>query len=472
MGGKYKLADRKKVQKIRTKRTVKFKPPKDAAKKPKKVAKKTEHIQMKAEKPKKHETPVYTKQQKNKPVNRGSAEYKKTVKPVRTTTSRRNVKKNRSFSVIIGKKGELQKKRLVTLCVSFIVVASILIFCFSSPTGPIERITNAFALMGSGEFSDNFTGTKVLSLQTINNKAFALTNSHLCGYTSSGKSFLSLQHNFSKPVLEVAEERALVYNRESNKFIIANNSDLLFEQSVEQPIFCADISRNGSVAFVCDSASFSAQIVVFDKNMEQYYTWYLADGLISDIAISDNGKYVALAVLKVANGIFTTELYCLDTSEQEPLVVKKLSDETVYKIESVSSSNFVYTSDKRVAFLDWETGQAVSDNNLGAPAYFCNASDYYLTLYGETNHSDIVLYNDSGEIKHQFEYNGIIDDISVYNDNVFILSGNQVFYFDFLNQNKDSLTLESKPDYILGVEEGILTVNNTGLILIPVDSTN
>jgi len=454
------LADRKKVHKIRTKNTVKFKASKRNS--VSSINKKTQPIKMNSQKDER----IFENNHKESDFPRKKRESvvsKKTVKPIDKEKGSTDYKKSEKFSVINGNKSHNNKKRLLTVCISFILICSILIFYFTSPTGPIERITNAFAVMGSGEYPAVLTGTNVLSFQTVDEKIFALTNSHLCGYDFSGKNFLQLQHNFSNPILDVSEERTLIYNRESNKFIIANNSGSVFEQSLEQSVYCADISYNGSVAFACDSTSYSAGIFVFDKNMKQFYTWYLADGLVSDITVSDDGEYIALAVLKVKNGVFSSEIYCLDTAEKEPIFVKELSDETVLKIESVSSSAFVYVSDKKVSFVEWETGEIINKNNFNAPSYLTNASDYYIALFGEANHSDIVLFNSEGEIEHQFEYNGIIDDISIFDETVYVLSGNKITYYNFLKTDNKVITLESKPDYILGVDNGFLSVNNINI---------
>ncbi|MBQ4130843.1 MAG: hypothetical protein IJD71_00705 [Clostridia bacterium] len=458
------MAERKKVQKIKPKKAIQK--PKKAVQKPKKASTRTESIKMTSDNTKPKSTPVRKKQ-----VNHSSEhiyEREQTVKKNPQTSKVR--KKYNGFSVIKGNKAEIEKKKLISICITVVVVLSILIFCLTSPTGPVERITNAFELIGGGEFPATLAGTKINSVTSVDNKVYALTNSHLCAYNFSGKNFLQIQHNFSNPVLSVSKERALIYNRESNKFLISNNSGVLFEQNLEKPIYCADISNNGSVAFACESASYSAQVLVFDKNMKQYYTWYLADGLISDVAISNNGKYLAVAVLMVKNGAYFSKIYCLDTDEKDPIFVKELSDETVYSVDSVSSSNFVCTSNKKVSFFKWKTGENVNPNSFNAPSYFNKGSRFNLAVYGEANHSDIILLNSSGEVKNQFEYNGIIDSISVFDDNVYILNGNKITYFDFETKTQKTINLDSSLKYILGVNNGILGIDNTSINYISLES--
>ena len=83
---------------------------------------------------------------------------------------------------------------------------------------------------------------------------------------------------------------------------------------------------------------------------------------------------------------------------------------------------------------------------------------------------NIVLFNSSGEIKHQFEFNGIIDDISVFDKYVFVLSGNKVTFFDFYNKQKETVNLDGKVDYILGIKGGFLTLNNVNMKVFPIEN--
>lgn len=475
------MAERKKVQRIKPKKRSS---PKKAAPTSRKITiSNTDNIEMSRE-------ATYSKQnelpKQKKSVSKTNNNIKKTNKPAKKTqtyefsnNSYSNVKRKKdytssgehtpknTFSVVKGNKPALQKKRLISVCVTFIVLLSVFIFCVTSPTGPIERITNAFSLIGGGELPTTLSGTNVLSFKNSNQKAYALTNSHLCGYTYSGKEFLEIQHGFSNPVLETSKERVLVYNRESNKFIIANNSNTVFEQTVDQTIFCADIADNGSVVFVTASPTYAAQITVYNKNMKQYYTWYLAEGLVTDITLSDNGRYIAVSTLNISGGLFVSKVYCLDTEEQEPIFTKELSDESVLTVESISSACFAYISNKNITFLNWKSGEKISDSSgFLSPSYFDIQDGYILTTFSEANRFDIVLYNKSGEKKHQLVFNGIIDDISVFDELIYILSGSQIHILDFSGDVKEIINLESKPDYILGVEKGIISINNISVDLI------
>lgn len=365
------------------------------------------------------------------------------------------------LTVVSGNKLKAQRRRLITALVAFVVIMSVVIFWATSSTGPIERITNSFAIMGSGEFPAAISGTKTLDLETEGDRSFVLTNTHLCAYNSKGKQFLQLQHNFSNPVLETSAERTLIYNLESTGFLVANNSEALYEQNLEQSIYAADISNSGSVAFATNSASYAAQVLVFSKNMEQYFSWYLADGLISDILLSDDGDYLAVSVLKVKDGVFCSEIYCFDTDEKDPLFVKEYKSESVVSLDNISDDNFAYVSNKKVAFIDFESGTEINiGSNSVAPSFFRCDREKIFAVYGENAYSEVITYSKSGEKLGEVSFNGLVDEISVFEDGVYILSGNQISVLNMDGKQVDVISPKQNPTFISGCDGGVLCVDN------------
>ena len=482
------MAERKKVQKINPKAPPKKKVNKKVsttnkkATQPKKPAKKVEKNKQetRVKKPVTKEIPMAPKPKtakmppkKNRPTKQPTKppvskrpEHKKVSKPPKKHRDYNIIQMvsgsiGTGLSVIKGKKAENERKRLITFAVSLILVLSVIIFCVTAPTGPIEKIANAFTLLGSGDFPASISGGTAVTFKMVDNKSFVLTDSHISGFNSSGHKFFDYQHNFSSPVLNTSKERILVYNRESSGFIVANNTDVVFEKNLEKPIYCADIGYNGSVAFATKSDSYAAQILVFDKGMSQYFSWYLADGLVTDIALSNNGDNLAVSVLKVENGSFNSEIYCLDVDEKEPVFIKEIKGESVVELETVSSGNFVYVSDESTGFIGFDSSETVKVGVENISPYFFKTTKYgTLAVYSETANSKIFLFDSDGEIEESLEFNGLIDNIAVFDDGVFILNSNQIYVLDFTGKQTNVINLQRKPTFILGLDDGVLTTDN------------
>lgn len=366
-----------------------------------------------------------------------------------------------NLSVVLGNKLKAQRKKMVYYLVSLAVVGSLIAFCASSPTGPIERITNSFAVIGGSSNPASLSGTGVKALKTANNRLFVVSDTHFDAFSASGKQFLSYQHNFSNPVLEVSHERTLVYNRESTGFVIANNSDKIFEQNLEYAIFCADIADCGSVAFATKASGYSAQVQVFARGMKQKFTWYLVDGLISDVALSDNGKYLAVSVLNVSGGVFTSVIYCFKTNSEIPLFTIERSGESVVSLETVSRNCFAYVSEDKISFINWKNGAiTTADADNLSPSFLKTHSNGVLGVFSEAARSKIIGFNKKGIKKFEFEYNGLIDDIAFSKNKIYIMRSNQVFQLDIEGNELKTNSLNLKPHFITAVKDKVYCVDN------------
>lgn len=469
------MAERKKVKKVSLNKTsspkkiqtkkVASKPPKKektvALKPNKKVTEnKTEKIVMKNENENSVKKPVNGKGVPSKTVPKRSGKERTYVRPRQTERKKTGI----NWSILMGKKKEAQRKRLATLFVAFPLVLALLLFVFLTPTGPIEAITNSFAVIGAGKFPKSISGDTALSLKTEKNNAFVLTNTHIMGYTSAGKELYEHQHNFSSPVLETSSTRALIFNRGSTGYTVLNNSGTVFEKELDRAIMCADISENGNIAFATESKKYSAQVDVYSRRMKHRFSWYTVSGLISDIALSKNGKFVAVAVLKAKNGNFESEIHCFNTKSGKTLFTTNIEGTPIFQIENISNRYFSYTTKKGVCFVNWRNGEEkrFEETDL-APTFFKKYKNYSLAVFGENTSSTIKVIDKVGKEKAKLVYNGLIDDAVICNKNIYLLKGSKIFVLNFQGEIINTLSTEQTQNFLSATQKGIFVSDNLNL---------
>lgn len=370
-----------------------------------------------------------------------------------------------NLGIILGKREEQRKKRLITYLVVLPFIMAILIFCLTTPTGPIEAITNGIATVGGGSFPKAVTGSKVLSLKTVENRAFLLTDTHIIGYTDSGKEMFQHQHNFSSPVLEASSTRTLVYNRESTDYVVHNNSQLIYEKKSSKPIFCADISNNGSIALVTEADKYAAQVEVFSSGMKSKFIWYLVDGLVSDIAISNNGKKIAIAVLKVKDGAFDSEIVCFDIGSETPLFTIPQKGTHILKLETVSSSQFSYVTGEGISYVKWKDGTqtSLSEGDL-SPVFYKIYDNKSVAVFGKNTSCTVNIYDKKGEKLGGFTYNSLIDDVTFSNKRVYLLKSTNIYELDFEGNLLNTRVSEQSLNIISATDKGVLAADNLSLM--------
>ncbi len=378
-----------------------------------------------------------------------------------------DIGERKKLNVVKGNKQKNNRRRMITGLVAGIIVVSVILISSLSPTGIIERFSNSFAIMGSGKYPITISGSKTFSVKTEGDKTFMLTDSHLSGYNSRGKTFIEYQHSFGNPVLEISAERTLVYNRESTGFIVANNSEKLREGDVKNPIYLADIADCGYLAFATKSTGYAAEIKVFKPDMTEVFSWYLTEGFVTDVLLSNNGDYLAVAVLKVKNGVFVSQLTCFETDSTEPLYTKELGDQSVRALSVLNRNEFMAITSEKLMTLDFENGNITERSESSfSPTILKDFSDITLAVFSENSAAKIVLYNSDSEVLADFEYNGLIDDITLYDDTVYILKGNKINVLDFAGKELSVLTLKQVSKNIIGHKKGVLVTDNLHLSLV------
>jgi hypothetical protein len=150
------------------------------------------------------------------------------------------------------------------------------------------------------------------------------------------------------------------------------------------PIFCADISNDGSIALVTEAEKYAAKVEVFSASMKSKFVWYLVDGLISDVAISNNGKKIAIAVVRAKDGAFISEITCFNIGFETPLFKLQKNGTHILKLETVSSSQFSYVTSNEIAYVNWKNGtETILSEGGFAPAFYKIHGNKTVAVFGK-----------------------------------------------------------------------------------------
>ena len=388
--------------------------------------------------------------------------------PTSKNNAYRSEKKSKSvginWSILLGKKREIRRKRISKLLISLPLVILLVLFVFCTPTGPFEATVNFFSQIGGGKFPKQISGSNTVSLSGQGNVAMLLSDTHISGYTSSGKEIFSIQHDYSVPSLETSKARSLVFNRNSTGFTILNNGGAVMKRNLDKPILCADIAENGTLAFVTKSEKYSASVDIYNKKLKHKFSWYLVDGLISDVTLSKNGKFVAIAVLKAKDGSFSSEIYCFNTRSENPLFKISVEGAPVLSLQNISSKYFSYVTNAGVSYVKWRNGQQIAFNEAGlSPSFYKNCNGNSLVVYGKNTSSVVKIISLNATEKSRFVYNGLIDDATLSGKTIYILKGNKIFSFDFEGNLLNTFTSEQTAHFISSAKNGVFAAENINL---------
>lgn len=344
-----------------------------------------------------------------------------------------------NMRVVNGKK--LERKRKLRFSFSAVAAAAVVIVILHLilPVGIFENVQNLTALIGSGGYPAEINSTEVLNAVSRGNYYYVLTDTRLNAYSNGGKEIYSYSHGFENPVLKTSKTRAMVFSQGGTEAYIYNLAELKNAVSTEKEIITANISDSGTYALVTRSDSYASVISVYNKSGKLVYEWYSSEDTVNNVAISPNGKKIAVSAFNAASGDYSAKVCVLSFDSATPVYTENYSGSPVYGIDSASSSGFSVITENGIQFIEWSKYKKTEYKNDYTAAMFRSASGGSVAVFNRSSDKTdnrIAVFNSKGKLKSEFEFKGIISDIEIRGGHIYCISDTYVY---LLSENGEVL---------------------------------
>ncbi len=373
------------------------------------------------------------------------ADYKKKRKKL-IKGNRRKVQKSQGYEAIrfgdeerTVKKKSVGRKRSATpllavaaMCV--IVALAYFIITTLHPVGVIEYFKSTHVAIGSGEGYDvDIEGGKPSYTLSTGDKYYIVTASSVNCYNINGKTIFERAHSFTRPVVKYAETRYLLYGQGENELSVNTFTENLYNHNFSNPIICAALSDSGGFAVATKAEGYDSSVVVYDKNNNKQFEWFSSNETINSLALSPNGKTLAVSTLKVENGKFSSSVYILKFNSANAVMKRTYIDDAVYQLIAVSNNTFCAVFSDNIEFLNFKKDTAVSnksDYTVSGIKFLGGRIVALRTVAANQDQSILEVYKTNGELVSSFYVNSYITDFSYKSGKLYLLGLSEIYKYD------------------------------------------
>lgn len=256
-------------------------------------------------------------------------------------TKKKKMKKSTKFKILLF--------MLLSLFVALTALLMLLV--------PGRKFAGNFPLMVKNTFvskekagypylSDEF---EILAVKKIGSGIGILDENELCVLNAKGSQLMQIKHGFSGPVLETAWGKAILYDRQSGRMKVMGPYGVLFEEDYSKNILAVALGRKNNLAVASKLPGQSALLEVFDKNGNKIFTQDFENDRITSVALSEDGKSVAVALLGSKDAQLYSNLVIYDFNQEETAGFFTYPETLIFKVS--------YCKNKKIAL--------VGDNYLG-----------------------------------------------------------------------------------------------------------
>ncbi len=375
-----------------------------------------------------------------------------------------------TLRIVSGTKKKRMIRSIITYSAVFLLILAVVILNILSPTGLVEAVRNKILASGNGTLPVNVYSINPEYLSNYNGVTAILNDSYFELYNSNGKLINAVSHGMSSPNLECSEARYLIFDRERYKISVLNYSGELFNREFNKMIISADIGRNGTYAVVTDSDTYQNVVYVYNKNNENIFTWNSAQYYVTDVAVADNGKKIAVSLINSKDGSFESYLYVLDLKSATPKY-RYVFDDVISAITSCGKEYMIINGFDKAYTIPWDGGAESQIDLSGVVRHYdTNVGGLSCVVSGRADNENInkiSILNKNGDIISSFDFTSNVIDVSVFNETVTVLSDSNVYFYDLKGKLIKTSPIGTKCKFVATVSDSVaLVLDNTKLSIV------
>ncbi len=258
----------------------------------------------------------------------------------KTPRIRENISKILTKTVSVTIKGRRYKIAPVTVAVVFVLAIILISMLFSA----------LFSRVGGSSVDISFETGSAYSAVSAGDNVILYNNRGAKAVSPNGKIKWEIQEELSEPLVEVADDFILLADLAGNHRAASyKNGGLHKEYILGNDIISAKITQKGCAAFAIDTDGYKAKVVVFNKRGREIYAWNSGGGYVTDIELSDNGRYLAVAQLVTDGAEATCKLQFIDTGRGEVINTVERVGEICAELRFIGSDRLIAVTDNHIA---------------------------------------------------------------------------------------------------------------------------
>ncbi len=350
------------------------------------------------------------------------------------------------------------KKTKFILSVLLVVVSVLMIVFTAAQTlggmtvsSMADSVKAFFLSLGAGDgYPYSIDASSVVDVKIENSNIYLLLNDKTIALNQTAKEIMPEVHTYSNPAMKSENSKLIIYDLDSDRFRIQNGTEVTYEGTASGRITSAAIGKKGNYALGTYGNDVQSVLTVYSRKNEPVFIWNFKTERIVDIALSDNGKYAAVAVIDAQNGEMNSKLYVFDFKSKEYVSCFDYAGTTLAKVDYIKGENIVAVGDNIRSYISKNT-QRNNDIDFESDVLYnyCitdkGRTALGLSRYGSTSLSKLTVYSDKNEQQFTLSFDKEMKWADCDDKYTAVLFENEVKTFNKKGEQVGSFTFTGEP---------------------------
>lgn len=130
------------------------------------------------------------------------------------------------------------------------------------------------------------------------------------------KQLYTFEHGYANPIVSTAGNYFCTFDQGATRFRLDTLQKKIYEQTLDAPVLCADVSKTGSVIYASASKDNKSTLTVVNKSLKKVLKKEVNSGYIVAVAIDSDGKRCAYATINSKDAKLLTTVYTINVCDE------------------------------------------------------------------------------------------------------------------------------------------------------------
>ena len=332
----------------------------------------------------------------------------------------------------------------------------------SNITDSLRQIKTIFS-KGEG-FPYEIADEDVLKIEAIGNRILILSEDSSLVLDSKAGELLRFQLSNAKSKVTTFNGRALIYSNGSQDVIMQSKTEQLGSIEEDGAVITAAISKNGWFATVYASEGKHSVLTVYNNKFEKEFIWQCANERINAVALSPDGKSVAVSAMSVENAEIYSRFMIFNTKETEPVYDSKVSSTLFLKLYYPSKDTVVAVGDNKTLVIG-KDGEKKNELLYAENSFSLSASDekgnvaVCCSEFGGTR-SVITVFKKDGSTACSITVQGEVSGLDIGSNKVAVTVGGELVVYNFKGEEKERFQISASTEQVMICSGKFFTVED------------
>ena len=277
---------------------------------------------------------------------------------------------------------KLNKKRILITVLAIIIIIAIGIFIVIYVKNREFREWVDTNILQKEVNQDKLATIEILQDENLNAYAFGqyigiLNKNEFHIYGNTAKEETKITVDISTPIFNANGRNLVIAEDKGQKIYFIQDKDLIWEDNVEGNISKIYTGQNGYTAVAITGTVNKTVISVYDDKGKSLFKTFLSTTRVSDIAISNDNKYLALAEIDTSGlaiqskiEVFSIEKAQVDADNSKIAVYQIDDNELISNIQYHNKDKFICMSKDKITAFSLEGNKDILYTNSNKKVIF------------------------------------------------------------------------------------------------------